>query len=231
MALAFAALSNAHAACANPAGESGQQGYASNYGVMVFCNGTNWVSMAGGVSVTIGGTSGATTLDELTDVSTGGAGIGSALLYNGSSWAPGAVQDARIGTITDTKWCKASGSTITCTTDAPLLATATLNDLSDVDTTGVAIGKVLSYNGTNWVVSDSTPASTALGDRITSGTTSVIAYLNTGVSVSKILEVSGPVSTTRLRLAGTNTPTCADGSPVGTIRYEPTIKAFQMCRE
>ncbi|GAB9155392.1 hypothetical protein BDS110ZK25_53480 [Bradyrhizobium diazoefficiens] len=46
----------AYAACSNPAGAAGQTRYASNYNVMVYCDGTNWVSMAGGVSVTVGGT-------------------------------------------------------------------------------------------------------------------------------------------------------------------------------
>ncbi|MFO0500445.1 MAG: hypothetical protein ACK5YK_02035, partial [Pseudomonadota bacterium] len=38
-------------ACTNPAGRAGDISYASNYGVMVFCDGTNWVSMAGSTSV------------------------------------------------------------------------------------------------------------------------------------------------------------------------------------
>lgn len=49
-------ISHAYAACGSPTGSAGQQRYASNAGIMVYCDGTNWVSMAGGVSVTIGGT-------------------------------------------------------------------------------------------------------------------------------------------------------------------------------
>lgn len=47
---------SAHAACGSPSGQAGQMIYAGNYNMMVYCNGSNWVSMAGGVSVTVGGT-------------------------------------------------------------------------------------------------------------------------------------------------------------------------------
>jgi hypothetical protein len=49
----LAMAQGAHAACISPAGTAGDIRYASNYGVMVFCNDQNWVSMAGGVSVTV----------------------------------------------------------------------------------------------------------------------------------------------------------------------------------
>ncbi|WP_414464648.1 tail fiber domain-containing protein [Hyphomicrobium sp. DY-1] len=50
----------AQAACTSPAGNAGDVGYAGNYGTMVFCNGTQWVSMAGGVSVTVNTSGGGT---------------------------------------------------------------------------------------------------------------------------------------------------------------------------
>ncbi|PIZ30938.1 MAG: hypothetical protein COY40_03360 [Alphaproteobacteria bacterium CG_4_10_14_0_8_um_filter_53_9] len=37
----------AHAACSNPTGDEGTQVYNSTFKVMQFCNGTDWVSMAG----------------------------------------------------------------------------------------------------------------------------------------------------------------------------------------
>ncbi|MEQ1718028.1 MAG: hypothetical protein ABL907_18975, partial [Hyphomicrobium sp.] len=170
-----------NAACSSPAGNAGAIRYASNYNTLAFCNGTDWVSMAGWNNSSGGG---ASLLNELGDVDTSGASDGQALVYSSGNWIPGTAQDARIGTITDTKWCVGSGTSIVCNTDAPLLATAVLNDLADVDTTGVATGKTLAYDGTNWVVSDSAVASTALGDRITSGTTNVIATQDRSVTIS-----------------------------------------------
>ncbi len=60
----------ANAACASPAGNAGDMGYAGNYGTMVFCNGNQWVSMAGGVSVTVNtsGGGGATPAGSTWDV-------------------------------------------------------------------------------------------------------------------------------------------------------------------
>ena len=104
------------ATCSSPAGEAGQFGYASNYGVLAYCNGTNWISMAGGVSVTVGGTTGATTLHELSDVDDSAKASGTYLKYNGTSW----VATNPFGTLTNAKWCTSDGSTINCTTDAPV---------------------------------------------------------------------------------------------------------------
>lgn len=64
------------------------------------------------------------------------------------------------------------------------------------------------------------------GDRIVSGTASVIANSDSGVSVSVPLEVSGTI-----RIATTDVETCDDGAAVGTIRINPTTGAVQMCRK
>jgi len=133
----------AHAACASPGGEAGEISYAANLNVMVFCNGTDWVSMAGWDG---SGGGGATSLAGLSDVDTSGASTGKVLAYDGSQWVP--------------------------STTAPL--SLLLGDLTNVNTSGAATGSILSYNGSSWVVS-STATSTALGDRITSGTLAMIA--------------------------------------------------------
>lgn len=56
--LAGAVLTSApaFADCVSPTAMAGATAYASNVATMVYCNGTNWVSMSGGVSVTVGGT-------------------------------------------------------------------------------------------------------------------------------------------------------------------------------
>lgn len=48
--------SNVFADCVNPAGKEGQQVYNGSYHVMQFCNGTNWIAMAG-VSTNVTGES------------------------------------------------------------------------------------------------------------------------------------------------------------------------------
>lgn len=50
------AAGQAHAACSGPAGQAGDQIYDSSRNIMAYCNGSIWTSMAGGVSVTVGGT-------------------------------------------------------------------------------------------------------------------------------------------------------------------------------
>ncbi|WP_414462398.1 tail fiber domain-containing protein [Hyphomicrobium sp. DY-1] len=60
----------AHAACANPAGVAGDMTYSTSANVMVFCDSNNWVSMAGGVSLTVNtsGGGGATPAGSTSDV-------------------------------------------------------------------------------------------------------------------------------------------------------------------
>ncbi|MDC7985724.1 hypothetical protein PQJ75_18485 [Rhodoplanes sp. TEM] len=49
------AVGSARADCTNPPGQAGFVRYAANVSMMVFCDGTNWVSMSGGTNVTVGG--------------------------------------------------------------------------------------------------------------------------------------------------------------------------------
>lgn len=72
----FMVSGQAFADCSNPAGVVGEQRYASNYGVMAFCDGSRWVSMAGGVSVTVNaGGGGATPAGSTADVQFNSAGV------------------------------------------------------------------------------------------------------------------------------------------------------------
>ena len=78
------------------------------------------------------------------------------------------------------------------------------------------------------------------GDRITSGTTNVIANQNTGVSVSVPLEVSGTISATTLvvsgtatvnalQLSGTVSVTC-DAAHLYSMIADPATGTIQVCR-
>jgi hypothetical protein len=52
LALVFAARDAFASACTSPTGNEGDQIYSSNYHVMQFCNGTSWMNMGAGGSVT-----------------------------------------------------------------------------------------------------------------------------------------------------------------------------------
>lgn len=73
----------ANAECSSPGGQAGDLRYAANYNTIAFCDGTNWMSLAGWTS---GSGGGATTLDGLTDVNTAGAATGSILAFDGANW-------------------------------------------------------------------------------------------------------------------------------------------------
>lgn len=301
-----AASSSAHAACTSPAGESGDLIYATNYGVMTFCNGNQWVSMAGGVSVTLGGTTGATTLHDLTDVDDTAKANGTYLMHDGTGWvandplgtitdtkwcvgnssgqvvcntdAPITVEaDPQVGTLTNTKWCTTDGTAINCATDAPVTTevdpqldtltadlfcqvnaggtalvcantaatqrtalgldtmaiqnanavaisggTATLTGLTAANvtaTTALSAASICDENGAN-CVDVSGGFSTAQGDRIVSGTAYAIVEEGSGLAVSGTL-----------RIVTADVETCADGSPIGTIRINEATGALQICRK
>ncbi len=98
----------------------------------------------------------------------------------------------------------------------------TLDDLTDVNTSGAAVGSILAYDGANWVISSTVSVSSALGDRIVSGTASVVAHENRGVSTSVPVDVSGSVRVSgTLQLAqGAGDEACGSGH-YGTIRIGP----------
>ncbi|MCP5405406.1 MAG: tail fiber domain-containing protein [Pseudomonadaceae bacterium] len=185
--VAFALLlgQQAYAACSSPAGNEGEIRYATNFATFAYCNGTDWISMAGWVNSSGGG---ASLLNELTDVDTSGASTGKILAYNGTTWvvSDSTVSDARIGTITDTKWCVGASGQIVCSTDAPLTAASLLGDLANVDTTGAATGDFLKFDGSSWVPSSTLGGLNDLSDVDTSGasTGSILAYDGSGWVIS-----------------------------------------------
>jgi len=70
------------AACADPVGNEGEFIYNQDYNIMQFCNGTDWVGMAGG-SV---GSGGASALTGLSDVTISSPSDGQVLKYNSGVW-------------------------------------------------------------------------------------------------------------------------------------------------
>lgn len=120
-------------------------------------------------------------LGDLNDVSTSGATNGQALVYNGTSWAPATISytlagltdvslvDAATGDVLyfdGTNWVDKALDTDDVAegtneyyTDAKAdarIAAASVDDLSDVDTTGASSGDALVFDGTDWVPDAST---------------------------------------------------------------------------
>lgn len=109
-------------ACSSPAGDEGDMVYNVDYKTVQFCDGTNWISMAGG--------GGGGTLNDLTDVVISSPSANQALVYNGATWTNTTLtvteNDPQVGTVTANKWCAANtgGTAIDCTTDAPTTGAA-----------------------------------------------------------------------------------------------------------
>jgi hypothetical protein len=68
---------SAWANCSGPVGQEGMSVYAGNVHTMVYCDGSNWISMAGGVSLTVGG--------SVTNNNATAAGSTSEIQYNAGS--------------------------------------------------------------------------------------------------------------------------------------------------
>lgn len=72
----------ADAACATPTGAAGDMTYSTSANVMAYCDGTNWVSMAGGVSLTVNTAGGGDNLGDHTatqDLNMSGYNVNSGL--------------------------------------------------------------------------------------------------------------------------------------------------------
>ncbi len=90
-------------------------------------------------------------LRDLGDVSNTLPGVGNGLIWNGSAWAPGAVQPGVTQIIAGTNVSISPfGGTGAVTINVPSVAT-TLDSLTDVAITVPEADQVLKYNGTTWV--------------------------------------------------------------------------------
>ncbi len=151
--------------------------------------------------------------------------------YGSSAYGGGAAQ---ISFITTDNWTNSdNGSAIRFLTVAN--GSTSLVDRMRIDNNGnVGIGITspnanLEVSGTisaTHFVGDGSGLSglAASGDQINSGTASVIANLNTGISVSTPLDVSGA-----LKLSGLGSETC-DAAHQGTIRTNPVTGGVEVCR-
>ena len=88
-----------------------------------------------------------TSVNSLQDVDTSGVASNNTLKWNGTAWVPGDPGHSTTDTLNE-------GSTNLYYTNARAdarIAAASINALSDVNTTGAANGKVLMWDGTNYV--------------------------------------------------------------------------------
>jgi hypothetical protein len=104
----------ARAACSNPTGIKGEIIYNEDYGVIQFCNNTDWIKMGGSI---LDSRIGALTNTKWCN--TDGTQI------NCTQDAPLAEEvDPKIGTLTAGKWCTTNGSVVSCAQDAPAAGVA-----------------------------------------------------------------------------------------------------------
>lgn len=165
----LALAEGANAACVSPAGNVGDVRYASNYGVMAFCNGTGWVSMAGGVSVTVNtGGGGATPAGSSADVQFNSAGAlaadtGNFTYASGLLTAPNisttAITASGLGTFGSA--LVNGGMTVTGQASITTISTTVLN-------VAPSISSVIALNGGsgNMISSGSAVVSTSSGGSI-----------------------------------------------------------------
>jgi hypothetical protein len=206
----------------------------------------------------------ASTLGELTDVSSAQPSSGQVLKWNGSLWAPAQdltagiqLTDLSVGadngasgaggvsydntsgvftytppiipaTLTDLgisegqpgQFLQTDGAgTYTFTTVQAAAASLTLNDLSNVDTSGEVNGSILKFNGTNWVVGvdESSGVSSVAFEDLTSTPTTIAGYGITDAFDGAFSSLSGTPTT----IAGYGITDAFDGA-FGSLSGTPT---------
>jgi len=141
----------AFADCSSPAAAAGATAYAANIATMVYCDGTHWVSMAGGVSATIGG--------NITNIP--GGSSGQVQYNNGSGGFAG---------------------------DSGMTYSGGLLTVSNISTTNLNAGNVTAaafYGDGSHLTGISASAISGLnGDRIASGSTSIVANSTSIISIT-----------------------------------------------
>lgn len=154
--------------------------------------------------------------------------------------------DPQVGTVTDGKWCTASGGVVTCTSDAPL-ASGSLDGLTDVTLTTPGLNNILRHDGTGWVNTPVSSLISATGDRITSGTLTMSAndsgyvsltttsstwgYLGAGASylprISTGFASATTVSASYIQIPSATIALACTSGAAGTMRY--TSGTMQLC--
>jgi len=143
---------------------------AASSGQYIQYNGSEWINTT--VSA------GTSSLSGLTDTSVSGASPSEVLVYNGSVWIPSGITYP-----VDSVNGQTGNVVITASGLGALTSSSGIDDLSDVNTSGVSIADSLVYDGANWV-----PSGITVGAASLSGLTDTNV---SGVSNSDVLVYSG----------------------------------------
>ncbi len=104
---------SAQADCTAPAGIAGDQIFNSTHKTMQFCDGTNWYSMKGGVKHTLDSLS---CTDGQIAAWNDGGGVWECANDDGGVTSE---SDPQVSAVTSGKWCRGTGSAVTCDQTAP----------------------------------------------------------------------------------------------------------------
>ena len=142
------------------------QAFARNANPLPTC-GVDEVLKADGTSLSCvndaGSGSSAIALNALSDVTLTGPVANEILAFDGTGWVNQVETDPGVETFAKNtlptcgvnQVLKGNGTSLSCVNDAGSSASAiAFGDLSDVDTTGAANGKIIKHDGTNWKVAD-----------------------------------------------------------------------------
>lgn len=135
-------------------------------------DGANFVPVT--MSTGGGGTGGAESLNDLLDVTISTPTTGQVVRYNGTKFVNSSISYNELGDKPDLKTVATTGK-YTDLTELPTIPTS-VNDLSDIDTTGVTTGQVLQYDGTKFIPTSVTGeggGATTLNDLLDVDTTGV----------------------------------------------------------
>jgi fibronectin-binding autotransporter adhesin len=147
--------SPASAACAGPSGNAGDIGYSANQNIMVYCNGTSWISM--GTSSTVG--FGTLTPNDLCTATSGTSITCTTAGINLANQVTGVLPGTNGGTgVNNGANTITLGGNLTTSGAFPLTLTSTASTSVTLPTSGTliataatpALGDILYYNGTAW---------------------------------------------------------------------------------
>lgn len=210
------AVGSAWANCSGPFGVAGNVNYAANLNMMVFCDGTNWVSMSGGANVSVGGNvnnpGGA---DTYVQFNSGGTAFGGSSAF---TW------NSATSTLTATN--------ISATNLSGLLQTAAQPNITSVGTlTGLTMGGNIAASGFTVSATNlygSSVSATAGNIGSLSATTATLNSLGAGN-----VNVSGYVSANNLSAAliqvGPGNGVACDSNHKGSMRYSTPSSTMEYC--
>ena len=191
---------------------------------------------------------GAASINALSDVDTSGAAAGKILKYNGTTWV---IADE--STLADTD-ALSEGSTNLYFTNARAdarISAASINALTDVNTSGITSGQVLSWNGASFVASsagtgDITRVNITAGTGLTgtqdttSGDHTQTLAVDVGTTAGKIVQLDGTgklpavdgsqltgVSTTTSFVGLTDTPSNFTGGASKFVKVNAAENALE----